>query len=596
MKIVAKINVLMLIILLCLNSGLLADIIKKQENNILISPEGSSGFTNKKLVESMNYMVSSATVESTEIAIDILKKGGNAVDAAIATQLVLGLVEPQSSGLGGGAFFVYYDAQSKKTITIDARETAPKNVKENMFLDDKGNPLSFMEAVVGGKSVATPGALKLLWYIHTKYGKLSWKDIVEPTINLAEKGFVVSPRLAQLIKEFEIHLKKDKQTKDYFFYNNGQPLQAGDIKINKDYANLLKLTIINNNVDDFYKGKIAQDIVKVVNNSTNNKGFISKQDLSNYDISVKDPLCFSYRVYTICGINPPSAGTIALGQILGILENYPMAKLNNTPEAWRLFGESMRIAIADTMLYVADEQFVKVPVAEMLDKKYLKQRADLIKKGVQDIINPLIINNDEISFNYAPDNSLELPSTTHFSIIDNEGNIVSMTSTIENAFGSMLMTNGFLLNNEMTDFSFLPKKEGKEVANKIVPGKKPKSSMTPVIVFDKDMKPVLVVGSPGGVRIIGYVAKMLVAVLDWKMDVQQANDLPNMINLLGNYEVEKFLVDKKLVKQLEAMKYNIIQKELTSGVHAIEIKYKNNKKDLLQGSADIRRSGIALGN
>ncbi len=541
-------------------------------------------------------MVSSATFESTEIAIEILKKGGNAVDAAIATQLVLGLVEPQSSGLGGGAFFVYYDAKSQKTITIDARETAPINAKEDMFLDEQGNPLSFMTAVIGGKSVATPGALKLLWHIHKQYGKLSWQEVVKPAINLAENGFLVSARLSQLIKDFEEHLKKHKQTKEYFFYANGEPLKAGDIKVNMPYANLLKLMTMNNNVDDFYYGKIAQDIVEAVKNTPTNKGYLTKQDLASYDVSVKDPLCFSYRVYTICGINPPSAGTIALGEILGILENYPMAKLKNTPEAWRLFGESMRIAIADTAFYVADEKFVKVPVAEMLDKKYLKQRSTLIKKGVQSIITPLIINNDEMSFNYAPDNSLELPSTTHFSIIDNEGNIVSMTSTIENGFGSMVMTNGFLLNNEMTDFSFLPKKEGKEVANKIVPGKKPKSSMTPVIVFDKDMKPVLIVGSPGGVRIIGYVAKMIVAVLDWKMDVQQASNLPNMINLLGNYEVEEGLVDKNLVKQLQNMQYNVVQKELTSGVHAIEIKYKNNKKYLLQGSADIRRSGVALGN
>lgn len=562
---------------------------------VIIDPEGDTGWKDKKLVKASNYMVSSASLDSSQIASEVLKKGGNAIDAAVITQLVLGLVEPQSSGLGGGAFVVFYNAQTKKTITIDGRETAPLNATSDMFLDENKNPIKFMDAVVGGKSVATPATVMLLWQMHSKYGKLPWNEIIEPVIKLAENGFIISDRLAELVVQFEAELKVHKTTREYFFHKDGTPIYAGELKTNQNYANTLRA--ISKNVDSFYKGKIAKDIIKTVTTTEKNKGILQLKDLENYNAIEREPLCFSYKIYEICGMNPPGVGTVSIGQILGILEYYPVNKLKDKTEFWRLFGESMRISFADSDLYIADDRFISVPIKQLLDKQYLKNRAEYIKSGVKDKIDPLeISSNSQGEVLYTTGFTHELPSTTHFSIVDSTGNIVSMTSTIENGFGSNIMVGGFLLNNEMTDFSFVAERDDKLVANRIEPNKKPKSSMTPLIVFDDKKQPILIVGSPGGGRIIGYVAKTIIGVLEWDLDVQRAININNMININGIYEVDSSgsFDTKTLIKELENIGYEVDKKKLNSGIHAIQIKYNKNGK-ILEGAADPRREGVVVG-
>jgi gamma-glutamyltranspeptidase/glutathione hydrolase len=432
--------------------------------------------------------------------------------------------------------------------------------------------------------------VKLLHETHKKHGKLAWERLFEPAIHLAENGFKVSPRLNRLISNSAESLYRFEATRNYFLSEEGVPLFPGTIIRNAEYANTLRM-IAKNGADAFYKGELAERIVQTVQNAPGNPGKLSLDDLSGYRIKERSPVCLNYREHDICGMGPPSSGALTVGQILGILEPYDLRNLGPTaPESWRLIGDASRLAFADRSQYMADSDFVKLPKG-LLNKSYLEQRSKLLSRqnalGQDDVLpgNP---PRDHAS-NFAADNSLELPSTSHFSITDKFGNVLSMTTTIENGFGSRLMVGGFLLNNELTDFSFVPEIGGQQVANRIEPGKRPRSSMAPTIVM-KDGKPVLAVGSPGGSRIIGYVAKTLIAWIDWDMDVQSAINLPHLLNRFGTYDLEKDTTAEQLEKPLEKLGYKTEIRDLNSGLHAVEITTQG-----FEGGADPRREGLAVG-
>lgn len=556
-----------------------------------VAPEISSGVSDRKLVTAKTQMVVAANPLASQAGLEILKRGGNAIDAMVAVQLVLGLVEPQSSGLGGGAFLVYHDAAANRLTTFDGRETAPKAATQDMFLGADGQPLFFFDAVVGGLSVGTPGTVKLLHEVHTKHGTLDWASLFEPAITLAENGFEVSPRLNALVTASAETLFRFPETRAYFLTEEAVPLPVGTIVRNREYAATLK-AIADGGADAFYKGEIAARIVDRVQNAQGNPGRLTLEDLAAYEIVEREPVCYRYRDHDVCGMGPPSSGALTVGQILGLVEAYRLDEYGpDNAESWRLIGDATRLAFADRGLYMADSDFVKMPKG-LLNRGYLWDRSQILI--TDEALDPAFVTPGEPPMDqaklWAPDNSLELPSTSHFSIVDASGNVVSMTTTIENGFGSRLMVGGFLLNNELTDFSFVPEVDGKPVANRIEPGKRPRSSMAPTIIL-KDGKPVLAVGSPGGSNIIPYVAKTIIAWLDWEMDIQQAISLPHLVNRFGKYDVEAGTAAEALAPALAALGYVVEARDLNSGLHGIEI-----FADRLEGGADPRREGVALGD
>lgn len=555
-----------------------------------LAPEAATGFQQKSLVKASKHMVVAANPLAVQAGDEVLKRGGSAADAAIAVQLVLNLVEPQSSGIGGGAFTLYFDAQKNRLITLDGRETAPAKATPTLFLDSNGKPLQFYDAVVGGRSVGTPGTVKLLEEMHQRYGKRPWSELFQPAIKLAEKGFIVSPRLASLIAKDQKRLSRYPGTRQYFFDKKGQPLQSGTVLKNPEFARTLRL-IASKGSKAFYKGELAERIVRTVREARGNPGALSKKDLKNYQVKERAPVCSAYRQYSVCGMGPPSSGATTVGQILGILQSYDLASLgSDNPESWRLFAGASRLAFADRARYLADSDYVPVPVQGLLDSQYLADRA----KQLQSDQALKTVKAGKPTWQHASlradDQSIELPSTSHISIVDAEGNALSMTTTIENGFGSRLMVGGFLLNNEMTDFSFASHEDGTPIANRVEPGKRPRSSMAPTIVMDKKGQPYMVIGSPGGSRIISYVAKTLIAHIDWGMDIQKAIALPHKLNPSGVYELEQDTEAERLKPALEKLGYSIKVRELNSGLHGIVITEKG-----LEGGADPRREGVAMG-
>ncbi|OCH21342.1 gamma-glutamyltransferase [Aliivibrio logei] len=553
-----------------------------------IAPEAATGLTQQNLVEGKEWMIASANPYASEAGAEMLRKGGNAIDAMVATQLVLGLVEPQSSGIGGGAFLVYWDAKKKALTTFDGRETAPLEVTPQLFQDDKGQPLKFYDAVVGGRSVGTPGTIKLMWDTHQKLGKLDWKTLFEPAIKLAKDGFTVSPRLATLVKNDQEYLQRSPAAKAYFFNQDGSPITAGQDLKNPDYAKTLQ-AISDNGAVAFYQGDIAKRIVNTVRNETANPGVLNLIDFTAYQVKEREPVCAPYRQYSICGMGPPSSGALTLGQILGMLSHYPLSDMGKDDvQSWKLLGDASRLAFADRGKYMADSDYVPMPTQGLLDTDYLEKRAELLKG--KEALTETSAGSPPWSYanNYALDEAIELPSTSHFSIVDKDRNVVSITTTIENGFGSRLMVGGFLLNNELTDFSFRSQIDGVPIANRIEPGKRPRSSMAPTIVMENN-KPYMAIGSPGGSQIIGYVAKTLVAHLDWGLNLQQAIDLPNMNNRFGAFEIEKDTAAEAWGPKLEKLGFTIQVKELNSGVQAIKL-----QGDSLIGAADPRREGKVI--
>ena len=562
-----------------------------QQASDAIAPERATGTATAERAEAKTFMVAAANRHATEAGRAILANGGNAIDAMVAVQTVLGLVEPQSSGLGGGAFLVYYEASSGKLTTFDGRETAPMEATPKLFLDDQGQPLKFMDAVVGGRSVGTPGTVKLLHEVHGRFGKAEWPGLFEPAIKLATEGFEVSPRLATLVATEGDKLKTYESTTRYFFDEAGAPLKAGALLKNAAYADTLR-AIASGGADAFYRGPIAEAIVKTVREASGNPGVLALSDLANYRIKERQPICITYRALDVCGMGPPSSGGVAVGQILGMLENFDIRGLGpENPESWRLIGDAQRLAFADRERYLGDTDFVPSPIEGLLSKDYLAERAalmdgdkaltkDEVKAGEPEWDHALLFGDGE---------AIELPSTSHFVIVDADGNVVSMTTTIENGFGSRLMTNGFLLNNELTDFSFKTHDAGVPVANRVEPGKRPRSSMSPTIVM-KDGKPLLAIGSPGGSQIIGYVAQALIAYIDWQMPVEEIVAMPHLVNRFGTYDLEAGTSAAEMAEPLKSLGYEVKVGEMNSGLHAIEI-----TADGLAGSADPRREGTAAG-
>lgn len=558
-------------------------------SDALLSGRGSAdaGFTAPATGE---YMVAAANPLAVWAGVDVLEAGGTAGDAMIAVQLVLNLVEPQSSGIGGGAFALYFDQATGELTAYDGRETAPMAADEDLFLGADGEPMGFWDAVVGGRSVGTPGTVALMAEIHDRHGAADWADLFAPAIELAELGFEVSPRLAGLLSDAE-RLRSFATARAYFF-PEGEPLAAGDRRDNPAFAATLR-AIAAEGAAAFYRGPIAAEIVAAVRGVAANPGLLSEADMSSYRVVARRPVCDGYREFTVCGMGPPSSGALTVGQILGLLEPFDLPGMGpGSADAWHLFVEASKLAYADRGLYMADSDFVAVPVAGLLDDGYLAERARLI--GTDHAIEtPASAGRPpmEEAANYAADGSLELPGTSHISIIDGWGNVVSMTTTIESAFGSQIMVGGFMLNNELTDFSFVAERDGLPVANRVEAGKRPRSSMAPSVVFDRDGILLMVIGTPGGSRIIEYVAQTLIAVLDWELDIGQAVALGHVVNRNGGTDLEEGTGAEEFAQALEARGQTVNIRPMNSGLHAILV-----TADGLEGAADPRREGVAIGN
>ncbi|MBD3664077.1 gamma-glutamyltransferase [Sulfitobacter sp. TSTF-M16] len=536
-------------------------------------------------VVSDNWMVSAANPHAVKAGADVLSAGGTAADALVAVQAMLGLVEPQSSGLGGGAFLVWYDAASGHVTTLDGRETAPLAATPRLFQTNEGEPMGFFDAVVGGRSVGTPGTPALMAEVHARWGNQDWASLLQPAITLAQDGFSVSPRLAGLVERDQERLASSDVTAGYFL-PDGVPVQAGDRLVNAPYAATLR-ALADRGTVAFYTGEIGASIVATVQGAEN-AGVLSQTDLAIYSVKEREAVCARYRGHDVCGMGPPSSGAVAVGQILGLLEGYDLSAGPQDVEVRRLMGDAARLTFADRGRYLADSDYVPVPVQGLLDPAYLAERAKLL---AGDDALPEVSPGDpafDHALHWADDVSLELPSTSHISIVDAAGNVASMTTTIENGFGSRLMVGGFLLNNELTDFSFRSHRDGVPIANRLEPGKRPRSSMSPTIVL-KDGKPVLAVGSPGGSRIIGYTAQAIIAYLDWGMNVQAAVSAPHAVNRFGKYDLEEGTAAAELEGGLSEMGFEVGTRALTSGLHMIAI------GEELRGGADPRREGIALG-
>ncbi|SEO20887.1 gamma-glutamyltranspeptidase / glutathione hydrolase [Salinihabitans flavidus] len=534
-------------------------------------------------MEAQEWMIAAAHPEAVRAGARVLRGGGTAADAMVAAQAVLGLVEPQSSGLGGGAFLVWYDAQSGQVTTLDGRETAPLAATPRLFQNVDGSPMGFWEAVVGGRSVGVPGTPALLEAAHRRWGRANWPSLFTDAERLAREGFRVSPRMADSIAADAERLSRHPATAAYFL-PEGEPLAEGALLTNPAYAESIRI-LAREGAAPFYTGAIAADVVAAVRRASN-PGLLSAMDMALYQVKERAAVCVPYRGHEVCGMGSPSSGGLTVGQILGLSEPFDLAALGpQSAEAWRIIGDASRLAFADRGRYMADSDFVPVPVKGLLDKDYLARRAELLRGD--DALADVAPGQPEFdhALNWADDNAVELPSTSHISVVDRYGNALSMTTTIENGFGSRVMARGFLLNNELTDFSFRSHWDGAPVANRVAPGKRPRSSMAPTIVL-RDGKPVLVLGSPGGSRIIGYVAKTIIAHLDWEMDVQAAVSLPHLVNRFGPYDLE----NEGLRAPLEALGYEVRVGAMTSGLHAISA-----QGGRFLGGADPRREGLAYG-
>ncbi|MDF3073771.1 MAG: gamma-glutamyltransferase [Alphaproteobacteria bacterium] len=539
-------------------------------------------------IQGARQAVAAAHPLAAQAGLDVLRKGGTAMDAAIAVQMVLNVVEPQASGIGGGGLLLYYDAAAKKLHYYDGREMAPAGVRPDMFLDANGKPVAFMAAVVGGQSVGVPGLLRMLDSAHRRHGKLAWGDLFAAGIALAENGAPVSPRLAAALKS-DVALPQDAQARTIFYKPDGAPLQASESLVQKELAATLRL-IAKDGAESFYRGPLAADIVGRVQGPNRRPGTLSLDDLANYKVVESEALCGPYRTIKICAAPPVSSGGLALLQMLGLLEGFDLAALQpQSVEAVHLIAQAAKLAFADREAYVGDPAFVTVPAAKLLARDYLDERAKSIARGKT---TPGKAEPGRLAM-IAPSPAgatLEIPATSHFAIADAAGNVVSLTTTIEAAFGARLMVRGFLLNNELTDFSFLPMVDGKPVANAIAPGKRPRSSMTPAIAFSADGEPMLAIGSAGGPTIIGAVLKAVIGMVDWNLSMQQAIDLPLALNFNGPTLLEMDRFDAAFAASLVALGHETRFIAIPSGLHGLK-----RIPEGWQGGADPRRDGVAVG-
>ncbi len=551
-------------------------------------PESASGRTKHPVVTAKRYMVVAANPHAADAGRMILARGGSAVDAAIAVQMVLNLVEPQSSGIGGGAFMLHFSSRDGRVSMWDGRETAPAAATADRFLGPDGEPIRFFDAVVGGRSVGVPGVLRMLEAAHRRHGKLPWASLFQPAIDLAEKGFDVSPRLSTLLRRVRM-LQLDDTSRAYFYEMSGVPRRAGTLLANPELAATLR-AIAAGGADAFYVGDIARDIVAKVQGSVS-PGDLALEDLAAYRTIEREPLCTRYRKWKVCGAPPPSSGALTVFGTLGVLESTPFARQPaRSPQAVHLITEAARLAYADRDRYVSDPGFADVPVEGLLDRAYLAGRARQIRPDSSlGRADPGIPKGAELA-RLADDESSELPSTSHVSIVDARGNAVALTTSIEFAFGSQLMVRGFLLNNQLTDFSFTPQRDGKPVANRIQPRKRPRSAMSPTLVIDAGGKLVMVIGSAGGSMIINHVVKMLVGTLDWGMTLQDAIDMPNFGSRNGPTELEIGAGMDNWAAPLRSIGHDIRGFEGTSGMHGI----RRTAAGWTSG-IDPRREGAARG-
>ncbi|QOJ08625.1 gamma-glutamyltransferase family protein [Nitrosomonas sp. H1_AOB3] len=565
-----------------------------------VQPEGSSGYTEKPGWQTATFAVAAANPLATDAGYQILKAGGSALDAAVAVQMVLTLVEPQSSGIGGGAFLMYFDGESVEAY--DGRETAPAAANEDLFLKPDAKPMSFMEGAVGGRSVGVPGVVRMLEQVHQQHGKLPWATLFEPAIRLAEQGFKVSARLNTMLAA-DRYLRQDPEAAAYFYDSNGQPWPVGHVLRNPELARVLRGIAMHGSMA-LLEGPVAQSIVDKVRSHVTNPGEITLADLAGYQPRKREPLCHDHavppKVYRLCGFPPPGSGAIAIGQIFGILQNTPGAALplgsDGLPTAdWlHFYTEAARLAFADRAKYVGDPDFVAPPAGawtSLLSPGYLAGRARLIGDRPMKVARPG--QPEGMRINLAPMPDQPEYGTSHISIVDAQGHAVALTTTIENAFGSRQMVRGFLLNNELTDFSFTPRDaQGNLVANRVQPGKRPRSSMSPTLVFDKATgQLVMVGGSPGGAFIIHYIAKILWGTLHWGLNMQQAIDLPNFGSANNLILLEEKGFPAAAVEALEARGHDVQEMDMTSGLQAIQ-----RIPGGYFGGADPRREGVVMGD
>ncbi|MGA8163566.1 MAG: gamma-glutamyltransferase [Waddliaceae bacterium] len=555
-------------------------------------PEYSSGYHPKSMAYGKSMMVVSANPLASEAGFAILKQGGNAIDAAIAMQMVLNVVEPQSSGIGGGGFLLYYRKEDNSICAYDGREIAPRAVHDLLFCDAKGEAIPFANAILGGKAVGVPGLLKMLEQAHRDRGRLPWKELFQSAIRHADQGFPISYRLHQLIAN-RSDLSTFPEAGNYFFQKNGKPKPEGTLLKNSQLAETLTM-IANQGTDPFYKGDLAQEIVKTVQKCGVNPGVLSYEDLSGYYPIKREPIQADYRHYRIVSFPPPSGGGIAVLQILGMLQHDDLKHEEAGSAAFiHLFSQASALAFTDRNYYVADPDFFPVPTDRLIHPAYLQQRGQSIDKEKASPASHGTWPSQTITCFpcVRPSCTHEYPSTSHLCVVDNEGNAVSMTTSIEHAFGSTLMVRGFFLNNQLTDFSFIPEKEGKKAANRVEPGKRPMSSMAPILVFHKDSGQLLLaIGSGGGAGIIDYTAQALLGIIDFGLTIQEAIDLPHVVATDTSTTLEEKTVLHKKRKQLEQMGHRIKEKSLNSGTHGIHA-----ASTRLMGGADPRREGKAIG-
>ncbi len=596
------------------------------------APEASSGYrTGKTTTYAHNYMVTSASALASKAGCEVLAKGGNAVDAAVAVQAVLGLTVPEATGIGGGAFMLYYDAANKTVQTYDGRETAPASATENYlrYIDDTSDQTTPKpSARASGRSIGTPGVLRMLDLAYKDHGSLAWKDLFSNAITLSNNGFAISSRLASAISGATSYLARDAEAKAYFLNADGTAKTQGTILTNPNYATTLT-NIANNGVDAFYTGTIAQAIVNKVAQTTGEDGSVmtpgktTLTDLANYEAKRRTAVCTTYRDYYICGMPPPSSGGIAVAQTLGILENYTLSAADYVPTSYdteggkpsvlgvHLISEAERLAYADRDQYVADTDFVALPGGSwnaMLDKTYLTSRASLISlsKSMGTATAGTFATTTALAADHTPEKG-----TSHLTIVDKQGNVVTMTTTVESSLGSYHFTNGFILNNQLTDFSASPSdSSGNLYANRVQAGKRPRSSMAPTLVFKKTSSGgmgdfVMATGSPGGSTIIQYVVKTLVASLDWGLDAQRGTNMIDFgasnsatTNLGGehpNLDTSNSGANDSLIVGLKALGHTISTSAQTSGIGTI-MRSTVNSQSVLAGSTDPRREGLVLGD
>ncbi|WP_350294713.1 gamma-glutamyltransferase family protein [Limnohabitans sp. Rim8] len=570
-----------------------------------VQPEMASEITDKPGWAYARQAVAAANPLATQAGHQILRAGGSAVDAAIAAQMVLGLVEPQSSGIGGGAFLMYFDGQ--QVSAHDGRETAPAGADPRLFLDLQGKPLPFNDAVLSGRSVGVPGAVRMLEAAHRKHGVLPWARLFEQAIDLAEQGFQISPRLNTLLQA-DPHLRKDPLALRFFYDAQGQARPVGQVLRNPEYAHVLRL-IATQGSRALLEGPVAQAIVARTAMPPH-PGSLSLQDLSQYQSRDRQALCFDHtalaRTYQLCGFPPPSSGHIAIGQILGLLGNTTpqgseYANGLPSPDYVHRYTQASQLAFADRAQYVADPDFVSAPAGDwrsLLAPDYLRERSQMI--GSQSIREAQPGQPGGYKSSYAPMPKQTEYGTSHISVVDAKGRVVAMTSTIEAAFGSRRMVTtdasrpgGFLLNNQLTDFSFAPTDaQGLPIANRVEPGKRPRSAMSPTLVFDKASGQVLMTGgSPGGALIIHYTAKLLVGTLHWQLNTQEAINLPNFASLNGPTLLETKRFPALTVNMLKARGHDVLEIDMTSGLQAIQ-----KTPQGWFGGADPRKEGIVLGD